>query len=123
MMPTYDEAMKSGATAADFGLPPTDEEVLNVIPESEIELADNVARAVQADIDDKNDARDAHIIADGIIEDAELAGCFLLTDERDAMLDSFVQAIAEDHLSIGEASDNLNAALLRHFERQGEEYE
>lgn len=121
-MPTYAEVL-NGATAADFGLPPTDDEVLNVIPESEIELAEKISQAVQDDINDNNDAQDAHIIAEGIIEDAEMAGCFLLTDVRDAMLESFIQAVAEDHLSIAEASENLDKTLLRHKETQGEEYE
>lgn len=109
-MPTHAEVLENGATADEFGIPDRGD------------LADKVALAVQADIDDKND-RDAHIIAEDIIEDAEMAGCFLLDDERDPMLEAFVQSVAQDRLSIVEASENLDKALLRHFERQGEEYE
>lgn len=127
-MPTHEEVMENGATANDFG-----------IPDSEIELADKVARAVQNDIDDAADAMDANIIAKIIMIDWEDMNRLLPDGVKKAMQESFIQAVAQDKLSIDEAMTNLEGALIehdekerlealddfdmRHFERQGEEYE
>ncbi len=120
-MPTHQEVMENGATTADFGLLPTDEEVLRAIPKSESDLADKIARWVQDDIDDKNDARDAHLIAEGMRETAESVDFVIPDGIWDAMQEAFVQAIAQDTLSEAEATENLNTAMLEYFERQGEE--
>ncbi len=119
--PTHEEVMRNGATTHDFGLLPTDEEVLEVIPASEIELAEKIAREVQNDFEDTEDARDAHLIAEDMRETAESLGFVMQDDIWDAMKEAFVQAIVQDTLGEAEATENLNKAMLDYFETQGEE--
>ena len=111
-MPTFEEVLKNGATASDFE-----------IPESEIEYADKIAREVQNDLEDTEDARDAHLIAEEMRETAESLGFVIRDGIWDAMQEAFVQAIAQDTLGKIEATQNLNKAMLDYFETQGEEYE
>ena len=115
--------MNIGVTTANFGLLPTDEEVLRAIPKSESKIVDNIHRSVQDDIADTEDARDAHLIAEDMRETAESLGFVMQDDIWDTMEEAFVQAIAQDTLSEAEATENLNKAMLDYFETQGEEYE
>jgi len=103
--PTYQEVI-AGATAADF------------IPDTG-ELVDRIAPAVQADIDDATDAMNANILAKSIIDDFEDITRLIPDKVKESMQEAFIQAVAQDKLSLWEATNNLDIALIEYDNNAG----